>query len=142
MSHALVFAAATPARGLTIGVFLGVVAVTLGITLWAACGIRSATDFWSAGRGISGAQKGMAIAGEFLSAAAFLGVSGLMFLSGFDGYLTGISALLSFVPLLLLLAERMRNAGRYTMADVLSLRLRAGRVQVASGISTMCIAVL
>jgi cation/acetate symporter len=63
-------------------------------------------------------QNGMAIAGEFLSAAAFLGVAGLIFLSGFDGYLTGISALLSFVPLLLLLAERMRNAGRYTMADV------------------------
>ncbi|MEA2144478.1 MAG: cation/acetate symporter [Solirubrobacteraceae bacterium] len=82
----------------------------------------------------------MAIAGEFLSAAAFLGVAGLMYLSGFDGYLTGIAALLSFVPLLLLLAERMRHAGRYTMADVLALRLRAGRVQVASGISTMCIA--
>jgi len=142
MSAALVFAAATPARGLTIGVFLAVLAVTLGITLWAARGIRSATDFWSAGRGISGAQNGMAIAGEFLSAAAFLGVSGLMFLSGFDGYLTGISALLSFVPLLLLLAERMRNAGRYTMADVLGLRLSAGRVRVASAISTMCIAAL
>ena len=136
------FAATTPARGLTIGVFLAVLAVTLGITLWAARGIRSATDFWSAGRGISGAQNGMAIAGEFLSAAAFLGVSGLMFLSGFDGYLTGISALLSFVPLLLLLAERMRNAGRYTMADVLGLRLSAGRVRVASAISTMCIAAL
>ena len=142
MSRALVLAAATPARGLTIGVFLAVLAVTLGITLWAARGIRSATDFWSAGRGISGAQNGMAIAGEFLSAAAFLGVSGLMFLSGFDGYLTGISALLSFVPLLLLLAERMRNAGRYTMADVLGLRLSAGRVRVASAISTMCIAAL
>ena len=142
MSRALVLATATPARGLTIGVFLAVLAVTLGITLWAARGIRSATDFWSAGRGISGAQNGMAIAGEFLSAAAFLGVSGLMFLSGFDGYLTGISALLSFVPLLLLLAERMRNAGRYTMADVLGLRLSAGRVRVASAISTMCIAAL
>ena len=142
MSRALVLAAGTPARGLTIGVFLAVLAVTLGITLWAARGIRSATDFWSAGRGISGAQNGMAIAGEFLSAAAFLGVSGLMFLSGFDGYLTGISALLSFVPLLLLLAERMRNAGRYTMADVLGLRLSAGRVRVASAISTMCIAAL
>jgi cation/acetate symporter len=134
--------AATPARGLTIAVFLAVLAVTLGITFWAARRIQSATDFWSAGRGISGMQNGMAIAGEFLSAAAFLGVAGLMFLSGFDGYLTGIAALLSFVPLLLLLAERMRNAGRYTMADVLALRLSAGRVRVASGISTMCIAAL
>ncbi len=142
MKQAIAFGAATPARGLTIGVFLAVLAVTLGITFWAARHIRSAADFWSAGRGISGMQNGMAIAGEFLSAAAFLGVSGLMFLSGFDGYLTGIAALLSFVPLLLLLAERMRNAGRYTMADVLALRLSAGRVRVASGISTMCIAAL
>jgi cation/acetate symporter len=142
VSPVIVFGAATPARGLTIGVFLAVLAVTLGITFWAARRIRSPTDFWSAGRGISGMQNGMAIAGEFLSAAAFLGVSGLMFLSGFDGYLTGIAALLSFVPLLLLLAERMRNAGRYTMADVLALRLSAGRVRVASGISTMCIAAL
>ncbi|MGZ4214527.1 MAG: solute symporter family protein [Solirubrobacteraceae bacterium] len=142
MTHSLLVAATAPARGLTIAVFLAVLSVTLGITFWAARSIRSATDFWSAGRGISGAQNGMAIAGEFLSAAAFLGVAGLMFLSGFDGYLTGISALLSFVPLLLLLAERMRNAGRYTMADVLALRLSAGRVRVASAISTMCIAAL
>ncbi|MBV9050546.1 MAG: cation/acetate symporter ActP [Solirubrobacterales bacterium] len=138
----MVVIAAAPARGLTIGVFLAVLAVTLTITFWAARRIRSATDFWSAGRGISGMQNGMAIAGEFLSAAAFLGVAGLMFLSGFDGYLTGIAALLSFVPLLLLLAERMRHAGRYTMADVLALRLSVDRVQVTSAISTMCIAAL
>jgi cation/acetate symporter len=137
-----VLAAATPARGLTIGVFVAVLALTLIITFWAARRIQSATDFWSAGRGISGAQNGIAMAGEFLSAAAFLGVAGLMFLSGFDGYLTGIAALLSFVPLLMLLAERMRNAGRYTMADVLALRLHAGRVRVASAISTMIIAAL
>ncbi len=142
MSGVILVTGAAPARGLTIGVFLAVLAVTLGITFWAARRIHSATDFWSAGRGISGTQNGMAIAGEFLSAAAFLGVAGLMFLSGFDGYLTGISALLSFVPLLLLLAERMRNAGRYTMADVLALRMRVGRVQVASGVSTMTIAVV
>ena len=139
---AVLITAAAPARGLTIAVFIAVLAVTIGVTFWAARRIRSAADYWSAGRGISGFQNGMAIAGEFLSAAAFLGVAGLMYLSGFDGYLTGIAALLSFVPLLLLLAERMRHAGRYTMADVLALRLRRGRVQVASGISTMCIAVV
>lgn len=141
MSHsALTVAATAPARGLTSAVFLAVLAAALGITFWAARRIRSATDFWSAGRGITGGQNGIAIAGEFLSAAAFLGVVGLMFLSGFDGYVTGIAALLSFVPLLVLLAERMRLAGRYTMADVLGLRLPLGRVLVASGISTMCIA--
>jgi cation/acetate symporter len=129
-----------PARGLTIAVFVAILALALGITFWAARRIQSATDFWSAGRSITGAQNGIAIAGEFLSAAAFLGVVGLMFLSGFDGYMTGIAALLSFVPLLVLLAERMRHAGRYTMADALALRLPIGRVLVASGISTMCIA--
>ena len=136
----IMFAAAAPARGLTVAVFVAVLALALLITFWAARRIQSATDFWSAGRGISGPQNGIAIAGEFLSAAAFLGVVGLMFLSGFDGYMTGIAALLSFVPLLVLLAERMRNAGRYTMADVLALRLPVGRVLIASGISTMCIA--
>ena len=141
MSYSTItLAAAAPARGLTISVFIAVLAIALLITFWAARRIQSATDFWSAGRGISGAQNGIAIAGEFLSAAAFLGVVGLMFLSGFDGYMTGIAALLSFVPLLVLLAERMRNAGRYTMADVLALRLPLGRVLIASGISTMCIA--
>ncbi len=136
----ILITAAAPARGLTIGVFVAVLGLALAITFWAARKIRSATDFWSAGRGVSGAQNGIAIAGEFLSAAAFLGVVGLMFLSGFDGYMTGIAALLSFVPLLVLLAERMRHAGRYTMADVLALRLPISRVLVASGISTMCIA--
>jgi cation/acetate symporter len=131
----IALAASTPARGLTIGVFAAVLAVTLGVPFWAARRIRSATDFWSAGRGISGTQNGIAIAGEFLSAAAFLGVAGLMFLSGFDGYVTGIAALLSFVPLLLLLAERMRHAGRYTFADVLALRVPGGSVQVASAVS-------
>lgn len=142
MSHATFSLATTaPARGLTIAVFIAVLAFALGITFWAARRIRSATDFWSAGRGITSTQNGIAIAGEFLSAAAFLGVVGLMFLSGFDGYLTGIAALLSFVPLLVLLADRMRHAGRYTMADVLALRMPIGRVLIASGISTMCIAV-
>lgn len=141
MSYSMItLGAAAPARGLTTAVFIAVLAIALGITFWAARRIQSATDFWSAGRGISGPQNGIAIAGEFLSAAAFLGVVGLMFLSGFDGYMTGIAALLSFVPLLVLLAERMRNAGRYTMADVLALRLPLGRVLITSGISTMCIA--
>jgi len=137
---AILVVGAAPARGLTIAVFIAVLMVALGITFWAARRIQSATDFWSAGRGITSAQNGIATAGEFLSAAAFLGVVGLMYLSGFDGYMTGIAALLSFVPLLVLLAERMRNAGRYTMADVLALRLPVGRVLIASGVSTMCIA--
>jgi cation/acetate symporter len=139
MSAALPLAAAG-SRALSLGVFAGVLAVTLGVTAWAARQVHSASDFYSAGRSISGAQNGIAVAGEFLSAAAFLGVAGLMFLDGFDGYLTGIAALLSFVPVLYLLAERMRNAGRYTMTDVLAFRLGARPARTAAGVTTLCIA--
>jgi cation/acetate symporter len=135
-----VLAAAHSGRGLSLAIFGLILAITLGISFWASRRIRGASDYWSAGREISGAQNGMAVAGEFLSAAAFLGVSGLIFLSGFDGYLTGIAALMSFVPLLLLLAERMRNAGKYTMTDVLAARLRESPVRVAVAITTLCIA--
>src|SRR4051794_14748636 len=90
-------------RGLSLAIFGVILASTLAISFWAARKIHGASDFWSAGRQVNGVQNGLAVAGEFLSAAAFLGVSGLMFMSGFDGYLTGIAALCSFVPLLLLL---------------------------------------
>ncbi|MEA2171234.1 MAG: cation/acetate symporter [Solirubrobacteraceae bacterium] len=133
-------AAEHPARGLSLAIFGFILAITLGITFWASRRIASASDYWSAGRSISGVQNGMAVAGEFLSAAAFLGVAGLMFLSGFDGYLTGICALLSFVPVLLLLAERMRNAGKFTMVDVLAFRLRQGPARIAAAITTLAIA--
>jgi cation/acetate symporter len=132
--------AAAGSRGLSLGVFAVVLAVTLGVTAWAARRVKSTTDFYSAGRSISGAQNGIAVAGEFLSAAAFLGVAGLMFLGGFDGWLTGIAALLSFVPVLYLLAERMRNAGRFTSTDVLAFRLRPGPARTAASITTLCIA--
>lgn len=120
-------------------IFAGVLAITLGITYWASKRTHSASDFWAAGSGISPLQNGLAVAGDYMSAAAFLGVSGLIFLAGFDGYLTGVAALASFVPVLLLLAERMRNAGQYTMADVLSYRLaqRPARTAAAAGTLTV-----
>jgi cation/acetate symporter len=127
-------------RGLSLAIFGVILASTLAISFWAARKIHGASDFWSAGRQVNGVQNGLAVAGEFLSAAAFLGVSGLMFMSGFDGYLTGIAALCSFVPLLLLLAERMRNAGKFTMTDVLAFRLREGPARVAVAVTTLCIA--
>jgi cation/acetate symporter len=136
----LLAASEHPARGLSLTIFGLILAITLGITFWAARRVSSASDYWSAGRNISGAQNGMAVAGEFLSAAAFLGVSGLIFLSGFDGYLTGIAALLSFVPVLLLLAERMRNAGKFTMVDVLAFRLRQTPARIAAAVTTLAIA--
>jgi cation/acetate symporter len=131
-----VIAAAT-AHGLTLGVFAVILAVTLGITYWAARRTRSASAFWAADRGVSGPQNGLAIAGDYMSAAAFLGTVGLIYLFGFDGFITGVAALASFVTLLLLLAERMRNAGQYTMADVLAFRLNARSARTAAAIGTL-----
>jgi cation/acetate symporter len=126
-------------RSLPLVVFGVVLVVTLGITWWASKRTRTATDFWAAARSISPLQNGLAISGDYMSAAAFLGVTGLMFLYGFDGYLTGVAALVSFIPVLLLLAERMRNSGRFTMADVLAFRLRERPARAAAAVSTLAV---
>ena len=135
---ALVIAASV--RALPLVIFAIVLAITLAITCWASNRTRTATDFWAAGRGISPLQNGFAIAGDFMSAAAFLGVSGLMFLYGFDSLITGVAALVSFIPVLLLLAERMRNAGQYTMADLLTFRLNERPARTAAAIGTLFVA--
>jgi cation/acetate symporter len=131
----IVFAA--DLKALPLVVFGIVLLITLGITYWASQRTHSATEFWAAGRGISPIQNGLAIAGDYMSAAAFLGVAGLIFLFGFDGYITGVAALVSFIPVLLLFAERMRNAGKYTMADVLAFRLNARPARVAAATGTL-----
>src|SRR3954454_4962672 len=127
-------------RTLPLVVFGIVVAITLVITWWASKRTKSADQFFAAGRSVSPVQNGLAISGDYMSAAAFLGVSGLMFLYGFDGYLTGVAALVSFVPVLLLLAERMRNAGQYTMADLLTFRLNERPARTAAALGTLCVA--
>ena len=129
-------------KALPLVVFGIVLSITLGITYWASKRTSSASDFWAAGRGISPLQNGLAIAGDYMSAAAFLGVTGLMYLFGYDGYLTGVAALVSFIPVLLLLAERMRNAGKYTMADVLAFRLEPGRARTAAAVGTLTVVAL
>ena len=112
---------------LALSIFAVVVAITLGITYWASKRTKSAVQFWAAGRGITGAQNGFAIAGDYMSAASFLGIAGLIFLYGFDGFLYSVGFLVAFLTVLFLLAERMRNSGKYTIADVLSFRLRRSR---------------
>ncbi len=133
----MTFLMAGAVRALPLSIFGAVVAVTLGITYWASKRTRTAADFWAAGRAISPLQNGLAIVGDFVSAAAFLGVTGLIFLGGFDGWLTLIGALVSFVPVLLILADRMRNAGKFTMVDVLAFRLNARPARTAAAIGTL-----
>jgi cation/acetate symporter len=121
-------------------IFALVVGITLAITYWASKRTRNATDFWAAGRGISGAQNGFAIAGDYMSAASFLGIAGLIYLYGFDGFLYSVGFLVAFLTVLFLLAERMRNAGKYTIADVLAFRLRERPARVAAATGTLCVA--
>ena len=127
-------------NGEALAIFGVVLAITLGITYWASKRTATATDFWAAGRGISGPQNGFAIAGDYMSAASFLGIAGLIYLYGFDGFLYSVGFLVAFLTVLFLLAERMRNAGKYTIADVLSFRLRQSPARVAAATGTLAVA--
>ena len=124
---------------LALSIFAVVVAITLGITYWASKRTKSAVQFWAAGRGITGAQNGFAIAGDYMSAASFLGIAGLIFLYGFDGFLYSVGFLVAFLTVLFLLAERMRNSGKYTIADVLSFRLKEEPARAAAALGTLSV---
>ena len=115
--------------------FLAFVAVTLGITWWAARRTKTASDFYAAGGGITGFQNGLAIAGDYMSAASFLGIAGLVYTSGFDGLIYAIGFLVGWPIVLVLIAEPLRNLGKYTFADVASFRLQQKpiRILAASG---------
>ena len=105
-----------------ISMFAGFVIITLGITKWAAARTRSVADFYTAGGGITGFQNGLAIAGDYMSAASFLGISGLVFANGFDGLIFSIGWLVGWPVITFLMAERLRNLGKFTFADVASYR--------------------
>ncbi|GGK37089.1 cation acetate symporter [Pilimelia terevasa] len=124
---------------MTIALFLAFVALTLGITVWASRQTRSAADFYAGGRSFSPLQNGVAIGGDYMSAASFLGIAGLIALNGYDGFLYSIGFLVAWLVALLLVAELMRNSGRYTMADVLAARLRERPVRTAAGVSTVVV---
>jgi hypothetical protein len=121
-------------------VFVIVLAVTLGITYWASKRATGTDGFWAAGRSITGFQNGSAIAGDYMSAASFLGIAGLIFLYGFDGFLYSVGFLVAFLTVLFLLAERMRNAGKFTIADVLAFRLQERPARVAAATGTLAVA--
>lgn len=117
-------AQSAPLNWSAIVMFLAFVGGTMGITYWASQRTRSAKDFYTAGGGITGFQNGLAIAGDYMSAASFLGISGLVYLSGFDGLIYSIGFLVGWPIILFLVAEQLRNLGKYTFADVASYRLR------------------
>ncbi len=122
--------------------FLIFVAATLAITYWSSKRTRSKSDYYAAGGGITGFQNGLAIAGDYMSAASFLGISGLVYLSGYDGLIYSIGFLIGWPLILFLIAERLRNLGRYTFADVASYRLKQLPIRVLSAFGTLSVVAL
>lgn len=126
---------------LTTALFLSVVALTVGITIWASRNSSGAADHYAGGRGFSGFQNGLAIGGDYMSAASFLGISGAIALSGYDGFLYSIGFLVAWLVALLLVAEVLRNSGRYTMADQLAYRMKQKPVRMAAATSTVVVSI-
>ena len=121
--------------------FLIFVAVTLGITYWAATRTKTATDFYAAGRGVTGLQNGMAIAGDYMSAASFLGIAALVYFNGFYGLIYSVGWLVGWPIILFLIAERLRNLGKYTYADVVAFRLKQGPIKIMAAISSLIVVI-
>ncbi len=128
-------------QALTTVLFLAVVAVTIGITIWASRQTQGAADYYAGGRNFTGLQNGLAIGGDYMSAASFLGISGAIALSGYDGFLYSIGFLVAWLVALLLVAEMLRNSGRYTMADQLAYRMRRRPVRQAAATSTVVVSI-
>lgn len=124
---------------INISIFGAFVIVTLTIVIRASKSTATAADYYAGGRGFSGTQNGLAIAGDYLSAASFLGIVGAIAVQGYDGFLYSIGFLVAWLVALLLIAELLRNTGKFTMADVLSFRLRQRPVRVAASISTLAV---
>ena len=128
-------------QALTTVLFLAVVLITIGITFWASRQTSGTTDYYAGGRSFSGFQNGMAISGDYMSAASFLGISGAIALSGYDGFLYSIGFLVAWLVALLLVAELLRNSGRYTLADQLAYRMKQRPVRTAAATSTVVVSI-
>lgn len=124
---------------LNMGIFALFVAVTMVIVLRASRNNKTAADYYAAGRSFTGSQNGTAIAGDYLSAASFLGITGAIAVNGYDGFMYSIGFLVAWLVALLLVAELLRNTGKFTMADVLSFRLKQRPVRIAAAISTLAV---
>ncbi|MGW0519820.1 solute symporter family protein [Crossiella sp. NPDC003009] len=130
---------ATGSPVLNISIFAGFVVITLIVVFRASKNTKSAADYYAAGRAFTGPQNGIAIAGDYLSAASFLGIAGAIAIYGYDGFLYSIGFLVAWLVALLLVAELLRNTGKYTMADVLSFRMKQKPVRTAAALSTLAV---
>jgi cation/acetate symporter len=120
-----------------IAFFVIFIAMSLGITVWAARKTRTTDQFYAAGRSVTAFQNGLALAGDYMSAASFLGIAGLVATSGFDGLIYSIGWLVGWPIVMFLIAEPLRNLGRYTFADVLAARLRQTPIRIAASIGSL-----
>ena len=126
-------------KTITISMFLVIIGVTLGVVVWAARQTKTAADFYAAGGGITGTQNGWAIAGDYMSAASFLGISGMISLYGYDGFMYSVGWLVAYITVLLIVAEPCRNAGKYTLGDILSFRTDPKPVRAVAALATVCV---
>lgn len=136
-------AAAAPTGGSTVTLlmFLGFVLATLVITWWSARKSSGASAYFAAGRRITGWQNGLAVAGDYMSAASFLGIAGMIAFKGYDGFMYSVGFLVAYLTVLIVVAEPLRNAGKYTMADILAYRLNARPVRAMASLSTLTVSI-
>ena len=126
-------------KWLTFAVFGVIIAVTMAITYWAARTTHTTSEFYAAGRSVSGMQNGWAIAGDYLSAASFLGIAGLISLYGYDGFMYSVGWLVAYITVLLVIAEPCRNIGKYTMGDILAFRNDPKKTKFVAALSTITV---
>src|SRR5258707_1957087 len=124
-----------------LAMFLVFIGITLVITWWAARRSSGASNYFAAGRRITGWQNGIAVAGDYMSAASFLGIAGIIAFQGYDGFMYSVGWLVAYLTVLLIVAEPLRNAGKYTMADVLAYRLSARPVRAMASLSTITVSI-
>ncbi len=127
---------------IAVWMFLAFVVATLGITVWAAKKNTGASAYFAAGRSITGWQNGLAVAGDYMSAASFLGISGMIAFFGYDGFMYSVGWLVAYLTVLIVVAEPLRNAGKYTMADLLAYRLTPRPVRAMASLSTITVSTI
>ncbi len=126
-------------KAITLSMFAVIIGITMAVVVWSAGKTKTAADFYAAGGGITGTQNGWAIAGDYMSAASFLGISGLISLYGYDGFMYSVGWLVAYITVLLIIAEPCRNAGKYTLGDILSFRTNPKPVRAFAAISTVAV---